>query len=40
MLLMNIWGGGTFASAPTLEDDLGLPTLFTLARTVNWLEKN
>ena len=31
--------GGTSASAPTLEDDLGLPTLFTLARTVNWLEK-
>jgi len=31
--------GGTSASAPTLEDDLGLPTLFTLARTVNWLEQ-
>ena len=31
--------GGTSASAPTLEDDLGLPTLFTLARTINWLEK-
>ncbi|TGE31596.1 FMN-binding glutamate synthase family protein [Desulfosporosinus sp. Sb-LF] len=31
--------GGTAASAPTLEDDLGLPTLFTIARTVDWLKK-
>lgn len=29
--------GGTAAAAPTLEDDMGLPTLFALARTVDWL---
>ncbi|MDP4158519.1 MAG: FMN-binding glutamate synthase family protein [Bacillota bacterium] len=31
--------GGTAASSPTLEDDLGLPTLFSIARTVDWLKK-
>ncbi|MDQ7094597.1 FMN-binding glutamate synthase family protein [Desulfosporosinus sp. PR] len=29
--------GGTAAASPTLEDDLGLPTLFALSRTVDWL---
>ena len=32
--------GGTAVAPPTLEDDLGLPTLHTLARTINWLEEN
>ncbi|MGE5404505.1 MAG: FMN-binding glutamate synthase family protein, partial [Candidatus Saccharibacteria bacterium] len=32
--------GGTAAAPPTLQDDLGLPTLFTLARAVRWLEAN
>lgn len=27
--------GGTAAAAPTLEDDMGLPTLFSIARTVD-----
>lgn len=31
--------GGTAAAAPTLEDDMGLPTLFSIARTVDWLKK-
>lgn len=30
--------GGTAVAPPTLEDDLGLPTLYGLARTVDWLE--
>ncbi len=30
--------GGTAASSPTLEDDMGLPTLFGLGRTINWLK--
>lgn len=29
--------GGTAVAPPTLEDDVGLPTLFALARTVDWL---
>jgi methylamine---glutamate N-methyltransferase subunit C len=29
--------GGTAAAAPTLEDDIGLPTLFAISRTVDWL---
>lgn len=32
--------GGTSSSPPTLQDDLGLPTLFSLVRAVNWLEEN
>jgi glutamate synthase domain-containing protein 2 len=32
--------GGTAAAAPTLEDDMGLPTLFSIARTVDWLKKH
>ena len=32
--------GGTSSAYPTLQDDVGLPTLFALGRTVNWLEKN
>lgn len=32
--------GGTSSSPPTLQDDLGLPTLFSLVRTVNWLKEN
>jgi glutamate synthase domain-containing protein 2 len=31
--------GGTAAAAPTLEDDMGLPTLFALGRTINWLRQ-
>jgi methylamine---glutamate N-methyltransferase subunit C len=31
--------GGTAAAAPTLEDDMGLPTLFGLGRTINWLRQ-
>lgn len=31
--------GGTAASSPTLEDDMGLPTLFGLGRTINWLRE-
>lgn len=31
--------GGTSASPPTLQDDIGLPTLFSLTRTINWLQK-
>ena len=30
--------GGTSHAHPTLEDDLGLPTLPTLVRTIDWLE--
>lgn len=29
--------GGTAVAPPTLEDDVGLPTMFALARTVDWL---
>lgn len=32
--------GGTSAAPPTLEDDMGLPTLHSLVRTVDWLEEN
>nr|WP_092073447.1 FMN-binding glutamate synthase family protein [Dendrosporobacter quercicolus]NSL48058.1 FMN-binding glutamate synthase family protein [Dendrosporobacter quercicolus DSM 1736]SDM62345.1 Glutamate synthase domain-containing protein 2 [Dendrosporobacter quercicolus] len=32
--------GGTSSSPPTLQDDIGLPTLYTLVRTVNWLTAN
>lgn len=31
--------GGTAVAPPTLEDDIGLPTLHTLVRTVDWLEE-
>ncbi|AGA68563.1 glutamate synthase family protein [Desulfitobacterium dichloroeliminans LMG P-21439] len=31
--------GGTAAAAPTLEDDMGLPTLFGLGRTIHWLRE-
>lgn len=32
--------GGTAASPPTLQDDVGLPTLHSLVRAVDWLEEN
>lgn len=32
--------GGTSASNPTLQDNVGLPTFHTLVRTVDWLEEN
>lgn len=32
--------GGTAAAPPTLTDNVGLPTLHTLVRTVDWLNKN
>ncbi|MTI48675.1 MAG: FMN-binding glutamate synthase family protein [Firmicutes bacterium] len=32
--------GGTAVAPPTLEDNLGLPTLHSLARTIDWLEDN
>jgi methylamine---glutamate N-methyltransferase subunit C len=32
--------GGTSAAPPTLEDDLGLPTLHSLVRAVDWLTDN
>lgn len=32
--------GGTSAAPPTLQDDVGLPTLYALVRTVNWLTAN
>ncbi len=32
--------GGTSAAPPTLQDDLGLPTLHSLVRTVQWLKEN
>jgi methylamine---glutamate N-methyltransferase subunit C len=32
--------GGTAKAPPTLEDNMGLPTLYALIRTVNYLEKN
>lgn len=31
--------GGTAVAPPTLEDDIGLPTLHTLVRTIDWLEE-
>ena len=31
--------GGTAASNPTLQDNVGLPTFHTLVRTVDWLEQ-
>lgn len=31
--------GGTHAASPTLEDDLGLPTLFAISRAARYLEK-
>ncbi|CQR73791.1 Glutamate synthase [NADPH] large chain precursor [Sporomusa ovata DSM 2662] len=30
--------GGTSSSPPTLQDDVGLPTLFALDRTIKWLQ--
>ncbi|MEQ6389948.1 FMN-binding glutamate synthase family protein [Bacillaceae bacterium S4-13-58] len=32
--------GGTAGAPPTLEDDIGLPTLFSLVRAIDWLEEN
>ncbi|MEN6567659.1 MAG: FMN-binding glutamate synthase family protein [Veillonellales bacterium] len=32
--------GGTAAANPTLQDNVGLPTLHTLVRTVDWLTEN
>lgn len=32
--------GGTAVAPPTLEDDIGLPTLHSLVRTVDWLIDN
>ena len=32
--------GGTAGSPPTLQDNLGLPTLHSLVRAVDWLEQN
>ncbi|RKD31191.1 FMN-binding glutamate synthase family protein [Thermohalobacter berrensis] len=32
--------GGTAVAPPTLEDNVGLPTLHSLVRTINWLEEN
>ncbi|WP_421379758.1 FMN-binding glutamate synthase family protein [Bacillus salacetis] len=32
--------GGTAGAPPTLEDDLGLPTLHSLVRAADWLEEN
>lgn len=32
--------GGTAAAPPTLTDNVGLPTMHSLARTVDWLIKN
>jgi len=32
--------GGTAAAPPTLEDNVGLPTLHSLARAVDWLDEN
>lgn len=31
--------GGTHAAAPTLEDDLGLPTIFAITRAARYLQK-
>lgn len=31
--------GGTSSANPTLEDNVGLPTLHTLVRTIDWLEE-
>jgi glutamate synthase domain-containing protein 2 len=31
--------GGTAVAPPTLEDDVGLPTLYGLVRAVDWLEE-
>lgn len=32
--------GGTAVAPPTLEDDIGLPTLHSLVRTIDWLIEN
>lgn len=32
--------GGTAVAPPTLEDNLGLPTLYALIRTINYLKRN
>lgn len=32
--------GGTAVAPPTLADNIGLPTLHSLARTITWLENN
>ena len=32
--------GGTAVAPPTLADNVGLPTLHTLSRTITWLEKH
>jgi len=32
--------GGTAAAPPTLTDNVGLPTLHSLSRTITWLEEN
>lgn len=32
--------GGTSSANPTLQDNVGLPTLHSLVRAVNWLEEN
>jgi glutamate synthase domain-containing protein 2 len=32
--------GGTASAPPTLQDDVGLPTLYSLVRTVDWLTEN
>lgn len=32
--------GGTAVAPPTLADNVGLPTLHSLARTIRWLEEN
>lgn len=32
--------GGTSSAPPTLEDDIGLPTLHSLVRTVDWLKEH
>ncbi|EIW17969.1 MULTISPECIES: FMN-binding glutamate synthase family protein [Pelosinus] len=32
--------GGTAVANPTLQDNVGLPTFYTLVRTIDWLVKN
>lgn len=32
--------GGTAAAPPTLEDNVGLPTLYSLVRAADWLQQN
>ena len=32
--------GGTAAANPTLQDNVGLPTLYSIVRTIDWLEQN